>query len=200
MREEVDVVTHGLCRAYCTCKITSCTKAKLSLPSAWLLAPQAALAGTTLDSSMSSMNVESYALAGDIALELSPVASDEPSRIVSHSSPKHHRSSCLFDDSKCHTSNISSSTDGAKPSSQAGDSVQGAAAERIQLQMPDFASMLPSECNFLESSADDATAPTPHTPVVLNVFEGEGLQVGFVCLYNTHQATCNTSTAIDICS
>jgi hypothetical protein len=48
----------------------------------------------------------------------------------------------------------------------------------MTLELPDFASMLPSECCFSESSVDEAAAaPTPHTPVVASMFEGEGLKV-----------------------
>jgi hypothetical protein len=48
----------------------------------------------------------------------------------------------------------------------------------MALELPDFACMLPSECCFSESSVDEAAAaPTPHTPVVTSIFEGEGLKV-----------------------
>jgi hypothetical protein len=55
----------------------------------------------------------------------------------------------------------------------------GHAAAPSALQLPEFSAfMLPEECAFAESSMDDAlTTPTPHTPVVPNMFAGEGLPV-----------------------
>lgn len=49
----------------------------------------------------------------------------------------------------------------------------------VALQLPDFSTfMLPEECAFTESSMDDGlTTPTPHTPVVQNIFAGDGLPV-----------------------
>jgi hypothetical protein len=53
----------------------------------------------------------------------------------------------------------------------------------MTLELPDFASMLPLECCFSESSVDEAAAaPTPHNPVVMSLFEGEGLKVSSSCL------------------
>jgi hypothetical protein len=60
-----------------------------------------------------------------------------------------------------------------------GRNAAGHAAAPSTLQLPDFSAfMLPEECAFAESSMDDALAtPTPHTPVVPNMFAGEGLPV-----------------------
>lgn len=57
------------------------------------------------------------------------------------------------------------------------------------LQLPDFAAfMLPEECAFTESSMDDGlTTPTPHTPVVQNMFAADcSLPVSSVCPTMTH--------------
>jgi hypothetical protein len=60
----------------------------------------------------------------------------------------------------------------------------------IDLDIPDFACMLPAECSFSESVADEAVdAPTPHTPVVLPLFEGQGLEV---CTLQQQQAARHT--------
>lgn len=63
----------------------------------------------------------------------------------------------------------------------------GHVAAPSALQLPDFSAfMLPEECAFAESSMDDAlTTPTPHTPVVPNMFAGQGLPVSVdtLCLH-----------------
>jgi hypothetical protein len=53
----------------------------------------------------------------------------------------------------------------------------------VSLQLPDFSAfMLPTECTFAESSMDDGlTTPTPHTPVVQNIFAGDGPPVSCYC-------------------
>lgn len=63
----------------------------------------------------------------------------------------------------------------------------------VSLQLPDFSAfMLPTECTFAESSMDDGlTTPTPHTPVVQNIFAGDGPPVGChsYCAVNNQQNT-----------
>lgn len=90
--------------------------------------------------------------------------------------------------SSLHGGSSNSSNNGSSSGSDAGATTGGGgiAGSRqvafgglsmMPLELPDFASMLPSESSFTESSVDDAAAPTPHTPVVLSVFEGEGIKV-----------------------
>eukprot|EP00775_Hariotina_reticulata_P010812 gene10812-10968_t len=66
----------------------------------------------------------------------------------------------------------------------------------MMLDIPDFACMLPAECSFSESVADEAVdAPTPHTPVVLSIFEGEGLEVGSARVQQLSGHSSNSSSS-----
>lgn len=142
------------------------------------------------------LQVASFVPTGQLELEMETEDGGIFLQAVSHSSPKHHRTSSLLDSpgSASASNSFSGGVDSSLPVGQNGSYDGGmkkpaSGTAGMTLELPEFASMLPLECSFSESAADDAAAaPTPHTPVVLSVFEGEGLKVRLCALTCTVSA------------